>query len=182
MTTPARPPADPWRPPSTGNWFTRGGWWFLVHVLSLGILAPVPFAHAATVSRRRGHTALATLSVVLVATIFTLGTHAEKAPDGDYTGPADALGTVLLLFTWIAGAAALVVVRQQIYGRRRPPPPRDADPVVSAALEARHRRAEVQLRRHLRLQRRCAPLTSGQTSFVRSLPPAPDGLRKEKRQ
>ena len=51
MTGPYRPPG-PWAPryagpPPSGNWFTRGGWYFLVNLVTFGFLAALPLAHAA---------------------------------------------------------------------------------------------------------------------------------------
>ena len=67
-------------PPSPGNWFTRGGWWFFVHVCSLGILAAVPFAHAAVRSRRIGHAvaAVAVLAATLLAFLLDRDRRARR--------------------------------------------------------------------------------------------------------
>ncbi|HEY2192534.1 MAG TPA: hypothetical protein VGH76_09565 [Actinomycetospora sp.] len=127
-------------PPARGTWFTRGGWWFLVHVGSLGILAAVPFTHAAVVSRRIGHGVLA--AAVLTATLLTfllLGTAHEDAaghPEGFLAG----LGGTLLMLVLLGGLASLVVVRQQVYGEK--PASSAPQPALARALAARTRRDE----------------------------------------
>ena len=131
-----------------GNWFTRGGWWFFVHLLSAGILAPVPFVRAAVLTRRVLHVVLAALSVALAVTIVVLLGAADRDPAGKAIGPAGvaANGTIALLL--FGGLAALVVVRHQTYGsgaRPRPVPsgpPPGPDPAVAAVMAGRARRAE----------------------------------------
>ena len=136
MTAPAAP---------RGNWFTRGGWWFFVHVLSIGILAVVPFAHAAVVSRRVSHAALAGAALVLtIFGLFLIGSSPKDAA-GRSTGIASDVGTGFLFLVLLGGIAALIVVRQQVYGPNapaRPAPSSGPDPAVSRALAARHRRTE----------------------------------------
>ncbi|MEJ2866931.1 helix-hairpin-helix domain-containing protein [Actinomycetospora sp. OC33-EN08] len=131
--------------PTRGNWFTRGGWWFLVHLLSFGVLAVIPFGAAAAVSRRRAHLWLAGAVAVLTVTMFTLVTLAPVDAAGRRTGPLDAIATVLLTGLFFGGLVALVVVRGQVYGRHapaRPAPPSGPDPAVTRALAARQRRQE----------------------------------------
>lgn len=131
--------------PPRGNWFTRGGWWFLVHVLSLGLLLPVPLAHAAVRTRRPPYVVLAVASVVLVVTAFVFNAVADRAPDGTWVGPAATLSTVAMLTSLLGGLVLLIVIRPRVFGRAprptgwdRPPP----DPAIAAALAARERRAE----------------------------------------
>ncbi|NMO91410.1 hypothetical protein [Actinomycetospora sp. TBRC 11914] len=127
-------------PPTQGNWFTRGGWWFLLHVASFGILAAVPYTHAAVVSRRIGHGVLA--AAVLVATLLGfafLGAGAKDAagqPEGFVAG----LGGALMVLVLLGGLVGLVVVRQQVYGPR--PASSVPHPAVARALAARTRRDE----------------------------------------
>ncbi|MEJ2890244.1 helix-hairpin-helix domain-containing protein [Actinomycetospora aeridis] len=141
MTQPA--PAEA---PRAGNWFTRGGWWFLVHLLSLGLLLPVPLAHAAVRTRRPGYVVLALASVVLVVTTFVLVRVSDHAPDGSYVGLASTLSSVTMLTGLLGGLVVLMLVRPRVFDRPAPrpagwdrPPP---DPAIAAALAARERRAE----------------------------------------
>lgn len=123
-----------------GNWFTRGGWWFFVHVLSLGVLAVVPLTAAAVVSRRVGHIALAV--AVGALTVFWIG----LGPFGPGRGSAaDAVGATIFFGILLLGIAVLIVVRQQVYGPNapaRPAPSSGPDPAVARALAARQRRTE----------------------------------------
>lgn len=137
MTAPA--------PPRSGNWFTRGGWWFFVHVLSMGILLPVPLAHAAVRTRRVPYVVLAIASVVLVVATFTLVRVSDRTPDGEYYGTASTLSSLGLVTSLIGGLVLLILIRPRVFPRParptgwdRPPP----DPAIAAALAARERRAE----------------------------------------
>jgi DNA uptake protein ComE-like DNA-binding protein len=127
--------------PSRGNWFTRGGWWFFVHVLSLGILAAVPFTHAAVRSRRIGHAIAA--AVVLAATVlaFLLIATGEHDAAGRSVGFAGAIGGTLIVVILLGGLVGLIVVRQQIYGAAATTPTA-SQPAVTRALAARGRRDE----------------------------------------
>jgi hypothetical protein len=128
-----------------GNWFTRGGWWFLVHVLSLGVLSVVPYTQAATVSRRRGHTVLAVAvgaATVLWIVLVTLAPHDAA---GRTTGPLNAIAALIFFVVLVGGLVGLVVVRQQIHGPNaptRPDPSSGPDPAVTRALAGRQRRSE----------------------------------------
>jgi hypothetical protein len=131
-------------PPATqspANWFTRGGWWFVVHVASVGIFAAVPFAHAAVRSRRIGHGVLAIAVLVLTMLAFLLVGTAHHDAAGDAVGPAAALGGTLLVMVLLGGLAGLVVVHHQVYGPR-PPRARALQPAHARALAARARRDE----------------------------------------
>lgn len=127
-------------PSARGNWFTRGGWWFLVHLASFGLLAAVPFTHAAVVSRRIGHGVLA--AAVLVATLLAfvlLGAGAKDAvgqPEGFISG----LGGALIVLVLLGGLVGLVVVRAQVYGAK--PASSVPQPALARALAARTRRDE----------------------------------------
>lgn len=133
-------------PPRPGNWFTRGGWWFFVHVLSMGVLLPVPLAHAAVRTRRALYAVLALASVVLVVGSFALSQAADRTPDGQSHGLAAALSSVGLLTGFLGGLVLLILVRPRVFVRPAPkptgwdrPPP---DPAIAAALAGRERRAE----------------------------------------
>lgn len=131
--------------PTRGNWFTRGGWWFFVHVLSIGVLAVVPFTHAAVVSRRVGHIVLAGVALVLTIVAFTVLGAAPEDANGKVTGPAAAVGGLVIMTLLIGGLVALIVLRAQIYGRNAPvrqAAPAGPDPAVARALAGRQRRQQ----------------------------------------
>lgn len=128
-----------------GNWFTRGGWWFIVHLLGAGILLPVPLAHAAVRTRRPWHVVAAVASLVLVVATFVFVGVADRGPDGSTTGVFGTLSGLSILTLYVGGLAALIVVRHQVFGPRARPTGWDRplpDPAVAAALAARDRRDE----------------------------------------
>jgi len=128
-----------------GNWFTRGGWWFIVHLLSAGLLLPVPLASAAVRTRRPWHVVAAVASLVLVVATFVFVGAADRGPDGSTTGPFATLSSMSVLTLYVGGLAALIVVRHQVFGPRARPTGWDRplpDPAVAAALAARGRREE----------------------------------------
>jgi hypothetical protein len=131
--------------PPTGNWFTRGGWWFVVHLLGAGLLLPVPLAHAAARTRRPGHVVAAIGSLLLVIATFVFVGVADRGPDGSTTGVFATLSGLGILTLYLGGLAALIVVRQQVFGPRARPTGWDRpapEPAIAAALAARERRAE----------------------------------------
>jgi hypothetical protein len=135
-------PATP-TTPSPPTWFTRGGWWFVVHVGSLGILAAVPFAHAAVRSRRIGHGVLAAVVLVMTLLAFLVVGTADQDAAGHAVGFAAHLGGTLLGMILLGGLVGLVVVRAQVYDPRPPRPPAGAvQPAHARALAARARREE----------------------------------------
>lgn len=158
MNQPHRPPPPPYvprHPPSArppGNWFTRGGWWFFVHVLTFGTLAVVPFSHAAAVSRRRGHAILAAGVALATVLWFTFVIAAPEDAAGHKYGPLDTTAAMLFSLIFLGGIPALVVVRQQVFSpaaraRRATPTattaaPSGTDPAMTRALAARKRREE----------------------------------------
>jgi DNA uptake protein ComE-like DNA-binding protein len=127
-------------PTSPATWFARGGWWFVVHVGSLGILAAVPFAHAAVRSRRIGHAVLAAVVLLTTMLAFLLVGTAGHDAAGHVVGFGAHLGGALLGLVLLAGLVGLVVVRAQVYDPR--PPARALQPAHARALAARARRDE----------------------------------------
>ncbi|WP_214403555.1 hypothetical protein [Pseudonocardia lacus] len=112
------------------GWFTHGGWYLVVIVLSIGMLAFVPFVHAAI----RTHRALMWLWAVLysgaVITLFILA--------GPYRVGGWAIGLV------IVASIHSLVLRQQVWKQTAVglPPPPAVDPAIAAVLAARARREE----------------------------------------
>ncbi|GAA4780859.1 hypothetical protein GCM10023200_12650 [Actinomycetospora chlora] len=127
-----------------GNWFTRGGWWFFVHLLSLGLFWPVPMTAAAVRSRRPGHVVAAVVSyLIVIGTVLAIA-GAPHTPDGELVDGGSPLGALGITTCFLGGLVTLVVVRSQVFAARRgagwdrPPP----DPAIAAVLAARDRRTE----------------------------------------
>jgi hypothetical protein len=144
------------------GWFTRGGWYLFVVVLSFGMLSFVPFLHAAIRIRKPPMWLWTVLYTAAVVTLFAL------------TGTPNTGG--LLVGLTIIAAVHSVVLRQQVW-----PPDADVqpalaglnnagslpDPAVAAVLAARARRdearrlaaADPQMARELRIGRPDLPRT-----------------------
>ena len=137
--TPFLPAASPGPGPGAeGNWFTRGGWWFVVHLLSLGMLAPVPFVHAAVRTRRVLDAAVAVGYAIAAAATITIMAAAPHGPDGKTAAPWSTIGGLLILAVLVGGTVHLALLRRRVYR----PAPRHSDPAIAAALAARDRREE----------------------------------------
>ena len=127
--------------------FTAGGWYFLVVIASLGILTPVPFAHAAT-RLREGRLWAATVGyAAVVAVTFVLFGLSPRDAAGQSTGVLSSVGVVLALGLMLGGCVHLVGVRRRAFGLPTTPArasvnPHAADPAVAAALAVRARRAQ----------------------------------------
>ncbi|SDC27242.1 hypothetical protein [Actinokineospora iranica] len=125
-------------------------WYFAVVIASLGILAAVPFVHAAVRLRRRSVWALAAVYGVLDALVFGYAMVQGSKPDAPTT-PLDAAVILTLLSMLVAACAQLGSLRREAYGLSRAnyptiPPPAPVDPAIAQVLAARTRRAQA---RHL---------------------------------
>lgn len=143
-TTPPSPtfgdqpsPAAP--PPKPSIW--AGSWYFLVTVVSVGLLAWIPFAHAASRLHTRSSRVLTAVYVAAaVAVLVLLSVTPEDT--SDLTAADDALAIVTGLLIPCVVVSALVgqaFLRRQVYAPK-PADPRNA--ALTAALAARARRAE----------------------------------------
>jgi hypothetical protein len=103
--------------------------WALIPALSLGFLAPVPFAHAAIrLKQPRLWAATAVYALgLLVALVFSAG------PEG---GRGDAVLVPVVFALMIAGTVHAFALRGRVFA------PRATDPAITAALAARQRREE----------------------------------------
>lgn len=129
------PPA-PRRPPERRNrdeLLAEGGWYYPVVVLSLGMLAPIPFAHVAARLRTRA----SRLWVVLyTAALIALLVGADAEPDG-----SNVAGGLIIGYGLVA-MVHLTALRARVWPPTPLPLPAGPDPAVAAALAARARRAE----------------------------------------
>jgi hypothetical protein len=124
----------------------KGHWYFVVTVCSAGLLAWVPFVHARTHLRRRSVTRLAWGYAAVAVIIGTLLALTPRDAHGEVTsGAGDAIsvvGGLLLIATVALGCVQQAPLRREIYNGAPPQEHDAADPALTAALEARERRAE----------------------------------------
>lgn len=123
----------------------KGRWYFVVTVCSVGLLAWVPFVHAANHLRRRSVTRMAwfyAAAAVIIGTLLALTpTDANGEITTDAGNPISTIGALLVIATVALGCVQQAPLRREVYAGA-PPQGQDAvDPAVSAALEARERRA-----------------------------------------
>jgi len=121
--------------------FWAGSWYFPVTIVSVGLLAWVPFTHAAGRLRRRSIAVLAVLYAALAVIAMVLMIAAPTDAQGLPTGGGTAMiivGELLLLALVIGGCVHQVWLRRQVYHVTTEP---EAEPELAAALRARARRA-----------------------------------------
>ncbi len=141
--TPPHVPARATSAPTNGDRFRAGGWYFVMAILSAGVLAAVPFWHAATrLGRRDVRTSalIYTAAGIYLAVLIALAP--PQQPDG--TSGNEALSTITglcALVIVIAACIQLRSIRRVVYGSDAVVPVH-ADPVVARALGARSRREE----------------------------------------
>lgn len=121
MTAPVKPP-----------WWA-GAWYFALTVVSLGLLAWIPFVHAASRLRRRSASWFAVIYVVADIVAYVL-LAAERSSDA----VAVVAGLTLIVIT-AAACVQLVPLRRAVYGTGQGEV--STDP-VAAVKAARSRRAE----------------------------------------
>ncbi len=129
--------------PSPARWLARGGWYFAVPILTAGLLAAVPFWHAA---RRLGRPAVRRLALVYTALDAFLVVLLVLTPDPDPDGsPGNAavstITGLVILAVVIVGCTQLRGLRREVHGRPDAVST-SADPAVARALAARRRRTE----------------------------------------
>jgi len=154
--TPPHAPHGVGTAPTYGQRFRAGGWYFVLAIFSGGLLAAVPFWHAASRLGRpelRKPALLYTAAGVVLAVLAALSP--PQQPDG--TSGNEALSTLFGLFALIVIVAACIQLRplrRAVYGGGGVVPVH-ADPIVARALGARARREETRqlLAREPRLQR-----------------------------
>jgi hypothetical protein len=114
-----------------------GSWYFVVTILSVGLLAWLPFVHAARRLHRRYVMVLALVYGTLSLLLFIL-LALTPADLADHTGDVTATISGLLMFAVvIAACVQQALVRKEVYAV---PVVRPVDPALAAALSARERR------------------------------------------
>jgi hypothetical protein len=129
--------------------FWAGSWYFLITVASFGLLAWVPFVHAANRLRRRSIVVLAviygTASAIQTA---LLSLSSGETPEQASSGARPTIGLIMFVFMLSVVAGGCVqqaLLRREVYGTTPrtvggPAIPTGTDPALAAALAARARR------------------------------------------
>ncbi|MEV7597860.1 DUF4236 domain-containing protein [Kitasatospora sp. NPDC089797] len=134
----------------TGRQRRPGAWYFLIVLLSAGVLSAVPFAHAAARLQRRDLLVRAGCYAAAVVVFGALSSLAPKDAQGHAVGAGgnllSGLSVLLLIATIVTACYQLVPLRREVFGLAagpaQPAHPATADPVVAARLAARARRDE----------------------------------------
>jgi DNA uptake protein ComE-like DNA-binding protein len=115
-----------------------GSWYFVITVISAGLLAWVPFMHAAARLHRRSITVLTAVYAAGAVTAVVLVSLPTVDAQGEPTGGEvfAVLGTLLLLALVAGSCVQQVWLRRQVYRATS-----TTDPAIVAALQARARRA-----------------------------------------
>jgi hypothetical protein len=116
--------------------FWAGSWYFVITIVSVGLLAWVPFTHAAGRLHRRSIAALAVLYAALAVTAVALNIGASTNAQGTPTGGGLVLvviSNLMQLALIIGGCLHQVWLRRQVYHAT-------PEPELAAALLARDRR------------------------------------------
>jgi len=119
-----------------------GGWDFVLTIASVGLLAAVPFWHAASRLGRREVRTRALLYTAAAVVLIVLSALTPRQADG--TSSNEALSTIFAfsaVAVLVAACIQLRPLRREVFGDGGVVPVH-ADPVVARALGARARRAE----------------------------------------
>jgi hypothetical protein len=137
-------PAPTPTPPTVGNRFRSGGWYFVAAICSAGVLSALPFWHAAYRLQRPALRRLAVLYSVAGLAFLVLSGLIPKDAAGNPTGSgAAAAENVLVAFALVVIIAACVQLRplrREVFGIGAPRGPLSADPAVAQVLERRAKR------------------------------------------
>jgi hypothetical protein len=129
--------------------FWAGRWYFVITIASVGLLAWVPFVHAAGRLRRRSIAVLAVIYGAATAASVVLLTSTPAATDSqtatDSAMVTSVIGELLLLSVVIAACIQQVSLRRTVYSGMpsqtgSAATPSGIDPALAAALAARARR------------------------------------------
>ena len=142
------PPGSPgWQPPTSkaptlAQRLRAGRWYFAVTFFSAGLLAAIPFWHAASRLGRREVRSLALAYTLAGVYLLLLMILTPRRADGTTANETlSTIGGFSILFIVIAGCVQLRSLRREVYGDGGAVPVH-RDPAVARALEARSRREE----------------------------------------
>jgi hypothetical protein len=148
--TPIQRPAAQALPsvPQDRNASPTGKWYFVITVFSVGLLAWIPFAHAASrlerkdILLRAGLYGLAALLVLIIAGVTP--TDARGNPVGGTGHALSSIAATIAIILISVGCYQLTALRKAVYGaeRTQPPSTATADPAITAYLAGRSRRDE----------------------------------------
>jgi hypothetical protein len=123
-------------PPPTGSWY------FVITVLSCGLLGSVPVFHAASrLHRPRLHAIGAGLAAVAILA-FTLIALSPVDETGSATGWSAGLGASLMLGAGLVATLLLIGLRRKVYGSGRVDDPVDRNAAARAGVEQARRKRE----------------------------------------
>jgi hypothetical protein len=139
-------------PPPTGTHGQRpaGRWYFVITLLSFGMLAWVPFVHAAARLRRRALQWYAVIYGAAAVIMWILASVTPTDTGGNAVGVVghalEAVFGTLAVASMVIACIQLNAIRQEVYGAGpgpiAPSLPGAADPLVAQKLAARARRDE----------------------------------------
>lgn len=124
----------------TGVRITGGRWYYVVTIASMGMLAWVPFLHAAQRLGRNRPRVLAAVYGAVVLTGYVVFGSAPVDGSGTPTGVAADVSLGVILVAIVMACVQQQPLRTAVYGRRAAPPP-DAAPIAQVQ-QARRRREE----------------------------------------
>ncbi|TKJ28330.1 hypothetical protein A6V29_02715 [Blastococcus sp. CCUG 61487] len=129
--------------PTAGQRFQAGGWYYVLTIATAGLLAAVPFWHAASRLRRRDVRTLAlAYTAADIYLIVLLSLTPPQQPDGTSGNETlSTIGGLSAVFVIVVACIQLRSLRRQVYGGAGVVPVHD-DPVVARALAGRARREE----------------------------------------
>jgi DNA uptake protein ComE-like DNA-binding protein len=149
MTTPTASPQPPGLVPTAPRRsLLAGRWYFLVTIASAGLLAWIPFLHAAGRLRRRSVRVLAAAygagAVALAALTAMTPTDAQGTAAGSAGHTMSAVTGLLAIAIIAVACVQQVPLRREAYRSpaARPAPSAATDPAVATALASRARRDE----------------------------------------
>jgi hypothetical protein len=134
------PVAAAWQAPPVRP---TGAWYFLITVLSCGVLAGVPFFHAASRLRRPGLRVTGAVMAGAILLAFVAIGLAPQSEDGEVEGLLGTLGPVTMLGVVLVSCLLLIGVRREVYAPDATTGRADANESARTAVEvARRKRAE----------------------------------------
>lgn len=127
----------------------RGTWYFVLVIVSAGVFAAVPFAHAAHRLRRPSLWWWTALYAAATVALMIIMPPSQDQPAASTTDIRSTIGGLVAIAIMVAACIQLSGIRRDVYGLphpiqapSQPPQPWATDPAVAAALMWRARREE----------------------------------------